>query len=194
MDLDKIKTDWQQATPKSIIDEEKINRMVGNEGKSAFNYIVKYCKVSMISLPLLALYPLLVPFFRFPTLIIFYCGTCFVGFLWECYKFRMYKSVDMVKMNILDISRFYIRLRKYIIYEAIVMVVWFISYSGLFIIFEYKYTWNEEEASMMLPASIAIFSIGFVLTMWICWKIYWKKIRILGNSIREVEEFERDNL
>ncbi len=193
MDLDKLKKDWQNVNVKSSVDEVKIEQMIDNEGKSAFNRLVLYEKVSMILLPFCGLLSF-TDLFKYDILKIYYGIICVVGFFWECYKYKLLKGVNMLEMDILDISNFYVKFRKYVVYEIIVTVLWFFSFVILFGYLEYIHEWSIKGRTDLIPVFISIFLITFTLCIFVTWKLYWKKVKILGKSIRELKEFEKDNI
>ena len=71
MDLDNIKKAWQESNITPSIDEQKIEKMLSNEGNSAFNSLFKYERFGRISM-IICLF-LAFPLFEeyIPVLIIF---------------------------------------------------------------------------------------------------------------------------
>ena len=192
MDLDMIKKDWQEASLKSTINEEKITQMIDNKGQSAFNKLLKYERFGMIILPFLIITS---PFFRFIPLIIFFVLTCLLGAFWQGYKYKFLKKIDFLRMNIIEISRFFITYRKYVIIEAVVSIVWFFTIISMLAYMTYENLTKEKgkDGSDFITFISIITAIGFVVMIVVSWFIYWKHVRTLGRSIKELEELEKEN-
>lgn len=192
MDLDNIKKDWQEASLKSNINEEKITQMIDNKGQSAFNKLLKFERLGMIVLPILLF---AAPIYKYTPVIILFVSFCLIAICWQAYKYRFLKKVDILRMNIMEISRFYITYRKYVIGETIVCFAWLFTILPLlfYMTYENEVKSVEQDGVFFIIFSIIVFLLGLALSILGCWFFYWRHVRTLGRSIKELEELEKEN-
>lgn len=189
MDLDSIKKEWKENNVQSTIDEEKIEIMINNSGQSAFQKILKYEKISTVALIVCFL---LVKFiFRYELLQWVYGISAVVILVWQTYKLLYLRKIDMLHMSITEISRFYIRYRKFMIYETVISMCWFLAFVGLFGYLEFVN--NPDFMAWKIKVFCIVFGTTFIVCLWLVWKLMWKNLKQLGNSIREVKEMEKNN-
>ena len=100
-------------------------------------------------------------------------------------------------MSILDISKSIITYKKYILYEIIVGSVWGVAflicytYYGLPSMFPRLF---EEDSSLFLILMLFLglaFSFGLMYAIYR--SVYLKNIRKIQDSIKEIQDFEKDN-
>lgn len=191
MDLDKIKKSWDTASLKPEIKDAKIESMISHEGQSAFNKVLRYELIGFVA-GVICLFASFV--FRYLPVILFFAVSCLLALGWQLYKIRLLKKIDMLKMSIIEISRSYIRYRRYIIYELIFSVIWTIIMLTLFAYFEYQNKWSIDTENA--TRSIMIFSICMAASLsigiLIVLKYFWKNLKKLGQSIKEVQAFEKE--
>lgn len=191
MDLDKIKKSWGEASLKPEIGDDKIEQMISHEGQSAFNKLFKYEKIGTI----LIVFCVAISFvLHHPPVIIFYIVTCLLAFCWQLHKVRLFKKVDTLRMGVVEISRFYLTYRKYIIYELFFSIIWVIAMIGLFGYFEYINNWSLDMENVGKHILIFALSFAFVFSIAILIIIlyFWKNFEKLGRSVKEVKEFEEE--
>jgi len=186
MDLDNIKKTWQQTDIRPDIGDDKIRKMLSNEGHSAFNSLLKYEKIGMWLMVgcLLLAYPL---FFKYLPIYIYYVLSVVAGFFWQIYKIRKLKKLDIAQMNITEISNRIYSYRKIIHKEFIVGLIWFVIFAA-FLVY-----WESADKGIHPVIYVVAMGIGLVCVIFIYKKLYWNNIKKLEAAIKEVEEFEKGN-
>lgn len=187
MDLDNIKKTWQETNITPSIDEQKIEKMLSNEGHSAFNSLLKYEKMGRVAMIicLLIAYPI---FSNHLSVLIIYTISVILGFFWQMYKVRKLKKVDIAHQSITEISNQVYWYRKIISKEFIIGIIWFI---GVVLLLGYL---EFSEKSMRPATFIIAMSIAFIGVL-ITYKIlYWNNIKKLEDAIKEVKEFEKEDI
>ena len=190
MDLDNIKKTWQETNIKPGIDDEKIRKMLSNEGHSAFNSLLRYEKlgiaVLVICLPLGYLL-----FSKYTPLALCFIGSNLLALLWQIYKLRKLKQVDMVTMSITEVSCHIYWYRKIIIREFFVGAIWLICF---FIFFGYyELIYDSASFTRQLIVIAAVIVIGLAVAYIIYKILYLNNIKKLETAIKEIEDFEKDN-
>ncbi len=186
MDLDKIKKDWQETVVQTSINEDQIERMIDNKGQSAYSKLLRYEK---IGIAVIFICMFLIGVFRYTELRVYYLVSCLLILVWEVYKLKFLQKMDVFNMNIIEVSERYLRFRKYVLYEAIIMVFWFLGFFGLFGFLEYLNV--EDFMEYKIYFFITVFSIALFVCLFLSWRLYWRHVRTLGNSIKELEELEK---
>ncbi|GAB6010379.1 hypothetical protein [Dysgonomonas reticulitermitis] len=192
MDLDNIKKTWQQTDLKPTIGEEKIQKMLGNKGQSAFNSIMRYEKYSIIGLIacILIAYPL---FSRHMPVFYFYLIACIIGIIWQVYKFSLLKNANIAELSITKAAKFYYQYKGMIIKELIISCVLFFFFVVLFGYFELAPKWNTGHFQYSLIIFVISMIIGLFVGLFLFRKLYWRQFKKIEKSLKEVEDFERDN-
>ena len=186
MDLDNIKKTWQQADIRPDIDDDKIRKMLSNEGHSAFNSLLRHEKIGIVGLLLCFPIGYLVFEKYMPVAVCFIISTL-LAFAWQLYKYRRLKKVDMAQLNITEISNQIYSYRKIIYKEFIVGLIWFIAFV-LFLGY-----WEFADEGMHPAIYIVVMAIAFIGVVFTYKKLYWNNIKKLEAAIKEVEEFEKGN-
>lgn len=191
MDLDNIKKSWQKADIKPIVSEDKIQKMIDNKGKSAFNSLLRYEKFGIILLILCI--PLgLIVFEKYAPVSAFYACSVLLGLCWQIYKFVKLKQIDMATMGITEISERFLWYRKAIAKELAIGIVWFIVIV-LFIGYLEFSSHIEKDYIPHLIIFISCMTLAFIGVLLTYKMLYWKNIKKMQDSINEVKEFEKDN-
>lgn len=192
MDLDNIKKAWQQTDLKSTVDDSKIRKMLGNKGQSAFNSIMRYEKYGIIGLVICVL--IAYPFFsEHKQVFYFYLVTCLVGIVWQIYKFRLIKNANIAELSITRAAKFYYQYKGIIVKELIVGCVWFIFFIILFGYFELAEKRDTGRFQYSLIAFAASMCIGLLIGFILYRKLYWTHFKEIEKSLKEVEDFEKDD-
>ncbi|NDV78174.1 hypothetical protein [Dysgonomonas sp. 511] len=191
MDLDNIKKDWQGTNFKPTIDEEKIIKMVDNKGQSALARILRYEKMGAVVL--LFCIPLGYGVFsKYWEVLAFYILSAILGLTWQVCKIGKLKKIDMLHQGITEISGDFYWYRKAMIKEFTIGLIWFVAFAVIWGGFELVN--NSEHFLSHWVVFVVTMSIGFLLVIWIYKKLYWNNMKKIEDSIKEVEEFEKDNI
>jgi len=199
MDLDNIKKSWQEAEIKPTIDENKIQRMLDNKGKGAFDALLKYDKLFFWLMVPCLLLGVLACFIMHPLPGIFYSSLVVAGFFWQAYKIKFLKNINLPEMGILEVSKNITRYKKFIVYEMIVglifIVTFFIFYTYYGLPSMFPRLLDGEDAStplfiMLITAIIITIILSFILYK----SLYINNIKKIEKLVNEIEEFEKDNI
>ncbi len=200
MDLDNIKKSWQSNEPKLNIDKDKIQQMLDNKRKGAFNKLLKYEILGFI------LSLALIPFtFLFkekePSIWFYLLCSIIVIILWQIYKCYFLKKTDLGQMGLFEISLRINKYRKYIMKEFIVASVWSLIFTFIFCFFVIHRNFIAKHGESTLDEIwIILIFCGWtlILTPLVAWsfykKLFIKNIKKIEESIDEAKEYERDNL
>lgn len=199
MDLDNIKKSWQQAGAGRTIDENKIQKMLDNKGKGAFDALLKYDKLFFWLLFPCLLLGLLGTFVVHWLPGIFYSLLVIGGFFWQAYKIKFLKNINLSEMGILEVSKSITKYKKYITYEilvgtiAIVAFFIFYTYYGLPAMFPRLY--GGENAPMILFIILIIeILLTAILSFFLYKYTYLINIKKIEKAVKEIEYFENDNI
>ncbi|WP_165044170.1 hypothetical protein [Dysgonomonas sp. ZJ709] len=197
MDLDNIKKSWQEREIKPTISEEKIQRMLDNRGKNALENLMTFEKwgllVGLLCLPCSFI-------FDEDFLFFFYLASVICMLIWQTYKYKFLKKINLSKIGILDISIAITKYRKYIFAELILAILWIFIFMGSFLylkIFKRIFAHLEETSTFNLSITLSI-AIGTIftlaLTAYVLYRyIYMQNIKQIEKSIAEIKDFEQDN-
>lgn len=196
MDLDNLKKTWQQTEIKPSITDDKIQEMLDNRGQSAFARLIKYDRLFLwLLIPCLLIGIL---FYRMSLgLGITYSIMIVLSFFWQRYKIRFMKEIDLSLMGILEVSKCILQYKKYIIYEmvisAIIVIPFFVFYT-YYVLPDLFPRMHESDQGL----SLTLFAISVATTVIICSVIYrymyMNNIKKVQKSIKEIKDFEKDNI
>ena len=190
MDLDNIKKTWQETEMKPTIDNEKIQKMISNEGRSAFNSLLRYEKLGIILL-IICIPMIFALSLRHTPVIVFYLLSVAMFLVWQVYKFRKLRRINLSEMGITEISSHFYWYRKAILKEFVTGLVWIMFFFILFGYFELP----DDPDYLYRHLIILVISvlIGLFVAIIIYKMIYWNNIKKMENSIGEIKDFEKDN-
>jgi hypothetical protein len=193
MDLDNIKKTWQETEIKPTIDNEKIQKMISNEGRSALEKLLWYEKLGMwLMIPCLLV--LLITWHIHKSVFVMSVFIVIGGLIWQIYKLSFLKKLDVVNMNILEISSHVNRYKTFVSRELIVGIVVLFVFFVFYTFFTTKATEYSSDVIMyMLVRFIITVSVGIIVVILAYRYIYQKNINRLEASVKEVQEFEKDN-
>lgn len=190
MDLDNIKKSWQETEIKPIVNEDKIQRMISNEGQGAYNKLLKHEKNGFWALIVCIPIGYLL-FKQYLPVVILYITAVIFGLFWQFYKIKKLKMIHLDKMSITEVSKNIYLYRKNIFKEFTIGAIWFFAF---FIVLGYcKISERTDESSIISIGIIIASVIGFIGVLLTYKLLYWNNIKKLETSIKEVEEFEKDN-
>lgn len=198
MDLDNIKKSWQQAEIKPTIDEHKIQQMLDNKGKGAFENLKKTEKVFLwLLLPCLLAGAV---FFRMHWLPgALYAVLMVYAFFWQRYKIKYLDRVNLGEMTVLEATKCITRYKKFLYREIIIGIVfipvffWTYTFFGMKNLMAGMHDGITPDSDHLLIMFIAMVVLTVFLTFLIYKLLYVKNIKKIEESIREVKEFEQDN-
>ncbi|WP_163357811.1 hypothetical protein [Dysgonomonas sp. 25] len=190
MELDKLKESWLKAEVKSSISEEKIQRMVNNRGKSAFNSLLRTEKIMLFLLfPCLFFSVYLYP--KVPISSVVYAILIPLGIIWQFYKLNHLRKIDFTNMNILEVSKLINKYKLFIKWEIIGGVAFLILFLAFYTIELSFYYSNIPATGLIIACSIGI-SVALLFMLFIYKVFYLNNIKKIEASIKEIEEFETE--
>lgn len=190
MDLDNIKKKWQETEIRPTITNEKIQKMISNEGRSAFNSLLRFEKISIFLL-LLCIPMIFILSLRHTPVIVFYLISVAIFLVWQVYKFKKLRKINLSEMSITEISSHFYWYRKAILKEFVTGLVWLLFF---FILFGYFELLNDTDYFYKhLTILVVSVLIGLSIALIIYKVFYWNNIKKMEYSIREIQEFEEGN-
>lgn len=200
MDLDNLKKDWQATNPDVRVDDDKIRQMLDNKGKSAFEKLLKVEKYALwASMPCFLVAILFYFYFSFGVGISYHILLIF-NVLWQLYMINKLKVIDVTQMDVMSVSeafnKYKKRLVQYIIWGSVISVVWLL-YACFTFVYKVYIRDNLDTGSVIVLTSVMlIISFGYAVAFvyFIYSRYYFKNIREIERSIKEVEEYQKDNI
>lgn len=198
MELDSLKKSWQEANIKPAMDEDKIQYMINNQGHSAFSSLLKFEKIGIIAVTICLPLSLI---FKEIELVILYLVSVPIMIIWQIYKYKYLKKIDLTSMNILEVSKRITKYKKYLSIEFIIGLVWLIIFCLLFVfkalivdMANIRHIAVEQiETSVIVLSIIGIF-ILLVITATLLFKfLYLNNIKRIQSAIKEIQDFEQEN-
>lgn len=189
MDLDDLKKDWQQTDVKVSIGEDKIKRMLGNKGQSAYEKLLKYEKLEL-ALLIPALFVGTLFWLDSRCLSIFYSASVIAGGIWQWRKIKFLKKTDFLIMNILEVTERMNKYRTMLFSEIIVGIVWTFAFAGLICYISY----HDRSWFVFWGGFVFISFFTFTTCFFIYKYLYYNNLKEIEQSIKEIEQFEKDNI
>jgi type III secretory pathway component EscU len=189
MDLDNIKKDWEQVGVSASINEEKIKMMLNNKGQGAYANLLKYEKFFLKTLlPCFVLG--IIFYFISPYFSIAYSVLVIVSFFWQRYKIKYLEKTNFLEMDILEVSQRTNKYKSLLIKEILAGVILVFPLCGL-----YCYGAFYERSQQLFWISLSFMTIFVLAFCFIIYRVlYYRNIKYIEQSIKEVEEFEKDNI
>lgn len=204
MELDEIKKIWKENSllkEKLSLSDNKIKEMLQGEGKTAIDKLIRYAKFYIIfSIPLGLLMCLCsYQFFQagWPYIIIplFFLALCaFVILPSEIYLYRLLKSIDFSVMTLKEVSARILKYHQIIRNWEFWGIIAFIVFLGIWMFLFYKLNFGEEIIWWFIIYQIALLLLGLVAIPFLYKKLYYKNINKIKESIKELEEFEQEDI
>ncbi|MDU1889934.1 MAG: hypothetical protein E6767_04525 [Dysgonomonas sp.] len=190
MDLDNIKKTWQETEINPDIGKDKIQKMIDNDGQSAFNKLLFYEKIAILGLVICI--PIGLGLFNkyLPVSIVYILSIIF-GIVWQIYKYKSLQRINVAEMSITEVAASFYKYRKCILKEFYIGLVWFVAFFALFGYCEFIE--DIELLSKHLFILVIGMIIGLIFVLIVYKKLYWKNIKKLEASIKEIEEFNQED-
>ncbi|NDW08536.1 hypothetical protein [Dysgonomonas sp. 520] len=196
MDLDNIKSKWNNLDVEPTISEEKIRRMVDNRGQGALSKLKKmefiFLFTTLCCIPFPFIHNMIFVHAQYNTVLkACYIATCLIMFCWQMFKFRYLKNIDFEKQDILTSSKKILRYKMYISYEKWGGAVFAILFMSSF---TYTIIGNLPEYAriyFIIYTAIIIAAILFIVFLFYK-KTYRKFIQQIQDSLKEIEDFETE--
>jgi hypothetical protein len=199
MDLDNLKKAWLETEIKPTIDECKIQRMLDNKGQSAYAKLIKYDKLFLRLLILCAFADIFLFYLHYIPGIIYFVLLVY-SLYWQLYKLRIMKKTDLSEMTILEVSKRITKYKKLLLYEITISTIGIVIFSISYIYLGIPNMMNKlsgvnqelvqpDFAIALLIMIIATLAISYFLYKY----MYFDNIKKVQDSIREIDEFEKEN-
>lgn len=187
MELDNIKSGWQNLNVKSVIDEEKLQNIIRKRGHGAHASLVRWETFALVLLIFILPICLVYLYTEKLYVALYFTLSCIAGGVWQFYKLRCLKGIDLMGMPVTKVAPKVANYRKYIQYELYIGLIWFIGWMILMVISN-----NRISLYGILTAAI-IGIISILIMLYVYKKIFINKIKSINDSLDELREFEAEN-
>lgn len=198
MDLDNLRKVWneKQIGLPSVSDDELLS-ILKSKSRTALTKLYIWELIGMIIILPLIIVPLIhnkvFEIFQYSAFSqYFLTAFCIFCFFWQLYKIWILKRVDLKNNTILVSSKYICHYKLCINIEVFVSIV-FVSIFMISFFYPLLKTIPPERCYFIYM----IIGVWAVLTFIITWlvyvKFYRKQIRKIEYSIREIQDFEKDN-
>ncbi|SHF51520.1 hypothetical protein [Dysgonomonas macrotermitis] len=198
MDLDNLKKVWnenQQDLPS--ITDDKLLSMLKSNGRTALNKLRLWELIgAIVILPLTGI-PLIhnkifVLFQYSAFTLYFFIAFCLLGFVWQLYKIWTLKKVDILNNSILVCSKYILKYKLCIKIEVFISLIFMIIFMGSF--FYPLVDSLADDRKILFYIVAAVWTIIMVALLWFIYRrFYRKQTKRIEESLKEIEELERDN-
>ncbi|MDL2303140.1 hypothetical protein LJC28_01965 [Dysgonomonas sp. OttesenSCG-928-D17] len=199
MDLDNIKKTWQETEIKPDIGDDKIQKMISNEGKSAFNSLLKVEKFALFLMIPCSLFGIFLCNKTNLLMGVFYLLIVVFSTLWQVYKIKFLKKNDLSAMGILDVAKRITKYKAYIIKEIIAGIIFILLFCILYTYFgmpSMHPELNNLDKADLRQMQLIMLGTGLgagILFSYITYRmLYIKNIRKIEKSVKEIEEFDKE--
>lgn len=199
MDLDQIKNIWQEVDSlkeHKRITDERIKKMLKNEGKSALDKLIRIAKFYTIAMIPCGLIICLCSykFFEAGGLYII----CPLAFLLltllmeplEIYLYRLLKGIDYSTMSVKEVSTRILKYKQIIQKAEFYGLIVFIVYMAIWYFLYYKLWFGDQIMWSFIIFMSVIYISGIIAIPLLYKKLYYKNINKINENLKELEEFE----
>jgi len=196
MDLDKIKEVWKETPTLVNITEDNICKVLDRKGKTSLSRLLLYERIALFLLPLLIVVPFIhdhfVPLFKYPAYLkTVFISACVISIFWQLYKLNLLKKINPDKTSILLSSKYIAYYKKCINYEIIAGLVFLLVFI-LLLSFSLSGFFTKGIKGIIFLTAMIVISVFLTILLYIY--LYKKNIKNIESSIKEIEDFEKDNL
>ena len=199
MEPDEIKKIWSEMDAlkeKVQISDNRIKKMLKNEGRSALAKLIRLSKFYTIAMIPLGLFLCLISYKFFeaggyyiiwPLVFLLLC--IFMELL-EIYLYRLLKEIDFSRMTVKEVSE---RILKYqdILHKCQMYgMIFFIVYLGIWYYLYYKLIIGSEIVWSLIIFMIIMCLGGLITITFLYKKLYFNNIDRIKESLKELKEFE----
>ncbi|PXV62873.1 hypothetical protein CLV62_11789 [Dysgonomonas alginatilytica] len=195
MDLDNIKKSWNENNVLPALSEDKIHNIINKRAKTALDKLVFFeifgCLILIPLLLLPYLHGIAFPQMPYPVFTkYFYFATCIVGFIWQIYKYKLLKKINISHTTIARCSIYMSEYKLSINRERIVGVLFILIF-----IFSFAYSYTdlvhgEQEKLKFCIFNIILFVLACSILLFYYKLAYYKRIKFIEASLREAREME----
>lgn len=198
MDLDSLKKVWNETQIElPSVSDDKILSILKSKGKTALSKLFIWELVGIIVLLSLIIIPLInkkvLDIFDHSKASMLFIGVFIaLSCVWQAYKILILKRANLANNSILTSSKYICRYKLCINIEVFISVIFISVFITLF--FYPLLESISESKRYLLYAIIATWIIVTILLLYVVYKkFYQKQIQQIEDSIREIQEFEKDN-
>ncbi len=201
MELDEIKKIWQDMDllkEQKKISDERIKRMLRNEGKSALDKLIRTARFfAIIIIPLgLLLCACSYRFFEeggyYPVVPLSFLLLCILMMPFETYLYRLLKGIDFSIMSVREVSEKILKYYRIIRKGQFFGMILFIVYLAIWYFLYYKLTFGDEIVWFLIIYMAVLYTLGLIAIPILYKKIYYRHINKIKESLKELEEFDNN--
>ena len=195
MDLDNLKKVWNEnQTSLPSVSDDKLLSMLKGKGKTALYKLYIWELISAIIFLPLAVFPFIeskfsafLQYSKFCEYL--FCIFCVFGFFWQLYKIMILKRVDLKNNTIITSSKYICRYKLCINIEVFISLTFILVFMAI-LLYSIQDIFPKEMYIIMF-----VWIVLMVILMWYIYKkFYRKQIKLIEQSIIEIQYFEKDNL
>ena len=199
MELDEIKKLWNEIDSlkeKQQVNDNKIKKLLKNEGKTALAKLIGLAKFGTIILIPLGLFLCLLSYKFFEAggyymiYPLVFLLICILMVPLDIYLYRLLKEIDFSTMSVREVSERILKyqniIRKCEIYGIIVCIV----YLGIWYYLFYKLWFGSEIVWSFIIFMIVMCLVAGLSIPFLYKKVYYNNINRIKESLKELKEFE----
>lgn len=197
MELNQLKNTWKKVSEKETkANDAQILKLLKDSNQSALSRVISLetiaFKASFI-LPVIFILINVLVYLMFPEfgkgyvfylspLLVLYCVS--LG-IWQSFKLKYLKKIDIVNDGILSVSKFINKYRRLSVYEAVIGLVWLISfiYTMLVLVFP---DYAIFEYLLFGGFALILLILGFFFTR----SMYKDTFGVIKRNLKEMKDFE----
>lgn len=199
MDLEHLKEEWQKSeiTNKEV-EAEMIRKILANRNKGALESIKKNEKRALIIIPICAITFTLCSMqslqaggFRMFWSLLFLPIAALLWY-WSYYLCSFLDKIDLNRMSVTEVSRYINTYRIYLVRHTLGSVIFIPVYLGIWL---YNHlTLVSDNLSDRFISNFIIIELACALVLFfvLIWHFYFKHIRKIRESLKELKEFEEE--
>lgn len=198
-DLDILKNAWQKAhNDSNVLSEDNIRSILRDKNKSMLDKLIHMEKLFIWLTPLLILIFWGLMYVQSIAKGEFTCGLIWIGSIFtvyciyviisQIYKYNYLKKIDMINMSVITVSTLIAKYKRYTTYELIIGMCWAVPFVISIILVGIGTTAPTWTYIFFILYSITIFAIALYINN----KLYFKRIKVIQQTLKEIEEFEKE--
>lgn len=195
MDLDNLKKAWNEnQIGLPSVSDDKLLAMLKGKGKTALYKLYIWELISAIVFLPLAILPFLhskfTIFLQYSKICQYlFTAFCIFAFFWQIYKIIILKRVDLKNNSIVTSAKYICRYKLCINIEVFISLTFLLIFMTFFL-----YSIHDIFPKEMYILMFVWVVMMMVLMWYIYKKFYQKQIKMIEQSILEIQYFEKDNL
>ncbi len=201
MELEEIKKIWQEVDSlkeQKQISDERMKRILKNEGKSALDKLIRTAKIYTIIVIPLGIFVCLLShkffeaggfYFVWPLLMLLLT----IGMEpLEIYVYRLLKGIDYSTMTVKEVSARILKYQEIIKKAEFYGIIIFVVYMAVWYYLYYKLIFGDEIIWPFIITMGGVYVGGMIAIPLLYKKLYYNNINKIKENLKELEEFDQE--